>query len=88
MLPFFLALVELQESVLIGAQATLCATIATMAVTMWAFMQSRLKAQDLLIAKQDGLLANQGLIIANLQRDVDRMSKGCGADGCVWKHRD
>lgn len=59
---------------------SLAGTIAALATIMWAFMKSRLEAQDKLID-------SQAAIISKLQDDVDRMSKGCGADTCHWKFR-
>lgn len=58
---------------------SLAGTIAALATIMWAFMKSRLEAQDKLID-------SQAATISKLQDDVDRMSKGCGADSCHWKH--
>lgn len=57
---------------------SLAGTIAALATIMWAFMKSRLEAQD-------KLLDAQAIIITKLQDDVARMSKGCGADSCHWK---
>jgi len=59
---------------------TLGGTIAALAGIMWAFMKSRLEAQDKLINAQT-------LTIAKLQDDVSRMGKGCGIDSCHWKIR-
>jgi hypothetical protein len=59
---------------------SLAGTIAALATIMWAFMKSRLEAQDKLIESQT-------VVISKLQDDVDRMSKGCGADSCHWKFR-
>lgn len=73
-------MIELPASVLITAISVLCAAISTMALTMWGFMKSRLKAQDTIIEKQ-------GQTILALQEDVKRLSKGCGIDHCVWKIR-
>jgi hypothetical protein len=33
------------------------------------------------------LIDSQAASIEKLQDDVDRMAKGCGADGCHWKFR-
>lgn len=59
---------------------SLAGTIAALAAIIWAFMKSRLEAQDKLIDAQS-------LMITKLQDDVSRMSKGCGADTCHWKFR-
>ena len=58
---------------------SLAGTIAALATIMWAFMKSRLEAQDKLIE-------SQAVVISKLQDDVERMAKGCGADSCHWKH--
>lgn len=54
--------------------------IATLAGIMWSFVKSRIDAQDKIIESQNAT-------IKALQDDVERMSKGCGASGCVWKDR-
>jgi hypothetical protein len=59
---------------------SLCGTIATLAGIMWSFVKSRIDAQDKIIEAQNST-------IGKLQDDVERMSKGCGADHCVWKNR-
>lgn len=59
---------------------SLAGTIAALATIMWAFMKSRLEAQDKLIE-------SQAVVISKLQDDVERMAKGCGADACHWKTR-
>jgi hypothetical protein len=32
-------------------------------------------------------IANLRIVVAKLQDDVDRMSKGCGITQCLWKNR-
>jgi hypothetical protein len=68
--------VEWVLGVLIG----LGGVIATLAKVIWNVMQSRLAAQDAIIASQSGT-------ISKLQGDVERLSKGCGHDACHWKKR-
>ena len=59
---------------------SLAGTIAALATIMWAFMKTRLEEQDKLLSAQSG-------IIAKLQDDVARMSKGCGSEHCTWRSR-
>jgi hypothetical protein len=73
-------IVELPVSWLLGIIGVLGTTIATLATVIWAFMKSRLD-------NQDKLIASQSAIIGRLQDDVDRLSKGCGMDACVWRVR-
>jgi len=58
---------------------SLAGTIAALATIMWSFMKSKLESQDKIID-------SQMLMISKLQEDVNRMSKGCGAEACHWKH--
>lgn len=58
----------------------LAGVIGTLSGVMWGFMKSRLESQDKIIE-------SQGNTIKALQDDIERISKGCGADGCVWKNR-
>jgi hypothetical protein len=32
-------------------------------------------------------IANLRIVVAKLQDDVDRLSKGCGIAACLWKNR-
>lgn len=68
--------VEWVLGVLIG----LGGVIAALAKVIWSVMQSRLTAQDKIIEAQTGT-------IAKLQDDVERLSRGCGHDVCLWKKR-
>lgn len=68
--------VEWVLGVLIG----LGGVIATLARVIWNVMQSRLAAQDKIIASQTDT-------ISKLQDDVERLSKGCGHDVCHWRNR-
>ena len=73
-------MIQIQIEWILAVIATLSATIATISGIMWNFMQSRLSAQDKLID-------SQRVVIEKLQEDVERMSKGCGHQDCLWKHR-
>lgn len=70
-------MIELPLAWLLTIIGVLATTIATMAAIMWGFMKTRLDAQDTIIQ-------TQAETIAKLQDDVERMAKGCGADGCHW----
>lgn len=59
---------------------TLGGTIAALAKVIWNVMQSRLAAQDKIIASQTDT-------IAKLQGDVERLSRGCGHEQCHWRGR-
>ena len=58
---------------LITIIGSLGATIATLAGIIWRTLKERLAIQDKIITK--------------LQDEVDRLSKGCGHQQCVWKSR-
>ncbi len=73
-------MLELPIAWILATLGTLATTIATLAAIMWAFMKSRLAAQDKII---DG----QSVTIAKLQDDVERLSKGCGHQECWWRGR-
>ena len=73
-------MIELPIAWILATIGTLATTIATLAAIMWAFMKSRLAAQDKII---DG----QSVTIAKLQDDVGRLSKGCGHPECLWRGR-
>lgn len=73
-------MIELPIAWILGTIGTLSGVIATLATIMWGFMKSRLEAQDKIIN-------SQGQIIEQLQKDIDRMSHGCGVDQCLWKHK-
>lgn len=73
-------MIELPIAWVLSTIGILAGSVATLAGIMWSFMKSRLEAQDKLIESQTAT-------ISKLQDDVDRMSKGCGADGCHWKFR-
>lgn len=51
----------------------LATVIATLAGIIYNSLSTRLAAQD--------------KIIERLQGDIDRMAKGCGANGCTWRGR-
>lgn len=73
-------MIELPLAWLLSTIGVLATAIATLAGIMWGFMKSRLEAQDKIIQSQTDT-------ITKLQEDVERMGKGCGADGCHWKIR-
>lgn len=52
---------------------TLGGVIATLATIIWKTLKERLSVQDGIIQK--------------LQDDIDRLSKGCGIDACIWRNR-
>lgn len=71
-------MIELPIAWILATIGTLSGAITTLAAIMWGFMKSRLSAQDKIIEVQ-------GVTIAKLQDDVERMAKGCGHDECHWK---
>lgn len=71
---------EIPITWILSAFVTLTGTISGMALTIWLFMKERLSKQDVLIEKQN-------ITIHALQKDVDRLSDGCGVEVCVWKKR-
>lgn len=58
---------------LIGIIGILGSTITALAGIIWHTLKDRLAIQDKIIEK--------------LQDDVDRLSKGCGHQSCIWKSR-
>jgi hypothetical protein len=72
--------VQVPLSWILSTIISLGGVIAALAGIMWSFVKSRIDAQDKIIEAQNST-------IKGLQDDVERMSKGCGADGCVWKNR-
>lgn len=58
---------------LIAIIGTLGGVIATLSGVIWSTLKERLTVQDGIISK--------------LQLDVDRLSKGCGIESCIWKNR-
>lgn len=58
---------------LIAIIGTLGGVVATLATVIWNTLKERLTMQDKIIEK--------------LQDDVDRLSKGCGIDSCIWRKR-
>ena len=66
---------------------TLALTIGGMGGAMWAFMLSRLRKQDEQITARDKTIADQAASIKHLEEDVERLSKGCGINNCVWAKR-
>lgn len=71
---------EIPIAWILGTIISLGGVIASLAGIMWSFVKSRIDAQDKIIESQNAM-------ITKLQDDVERMSRGCGAGGCVWKGR-
>jgi cell division protein FtsL len=65
---------------IISAIAALCGTIATLAASVWGYVQRH-------IAKQDAIIANQGDMIRKLQDEIANLTKGCGITDCHWRNR-
>jgi hypothetical protein len=65
---------------ILGVLIGLGGIIATLAKLIWSIVQSRLAAQDSMIASQTST-------ITKLQDDIERLSKGCGIGTCIWKNR-
>jgi hypothetical protein len=57
----------------LAALLGLAGAISTMATVIWASLKERLRVQD--------------DIIKRLQDDIDRISKGCGVNNCLWADR-
>ena len=74
------ATVSIDVNWIIGIIGILGTSLGSVAGVLWAFTISRLR-------KQDDLIDQQNTTIHNLQSDVLRLSKGCGAAECVWKNR-
>lgn len=64
---------EISVGWVLGAFGILCGVVSTLAGIIYKLMTSRLAAQD--------------KIIEHLKGDVDRLSKGCGVEECLWKKR-
>ena len=75
------ATVNIDVNWLIGIIGVLGTSLGSVAGVLWAFTISRLR-------KQDTLIDAQNETIGNLQKDIARLTKGCGAEGCVWRNRD
>ena len=71
---------EIPIAWILGTIISLGGVIASLAGIMWSFVKSRIDAQDKIIEAQNST-------IRSLQGEVERMAKGCGATGCVWKDR-
>jgi hypothetical protein len=65
---------------ILGVLIGLGGIIATLAKLIWSIVQSRLAAQD-------NMIASQTSTITKLQDDIERLSKGCGIGTCIWKNR-
>jgi hypothetical protein len=66
---------------IIGIIGILGTSLGSVAGVLWSFTLSRLK-------KQDAQINAQNETISNLQADIKRMSRGCGATDCVWRVRE
>ena len=71
---------EIPIAWILGVLIALGTTISGMALTIWLFMKERL-------SKQDVIIEGQNITIHALQKDVDRLSSGCGIDSCVWRKK-
>lgn len=58
---------------ILASIATLAAVISTLAGVIYKSLSNE--------------IANLRAIVAKLQDDVDRLSKGCGHGHCLWKNR-
>jgi hypothetical protein len=66
-------IVEIPAAWLLTAIVSLGTAIATLAATIFHILKTRLDAQD--------------RIIEFLKADVNRLTKGCGVESCVWRGR-
>lgn len=64
-------MIELPISWILGIIGTLGGVIGALASLLWSTMRDRLSAQD--------------RIIDGLRTDIERMSKGCGVENCLWR---
>lgn len=64
---------EISPEWILGTLVGLGGVIATLAGIIYNTTNQRLAMQD--------------KIIERLQDDVDRLSKGCGVNACLWKNR-
>ena len=64
---------EISTEWILGSFLALAGVIATMAKLIYNSLSDQIKSQN--------------KIIDNLQNDVDRLSKGCGAPSCNWINR-
>lgn len=66
-------MIELPIAWFLGVFAALGGVVATLAGIIYKTLQLRLEAQD--------------KIIEHFRANIDRLSKGCGLQGCHWKNR-
>ena len=65
--------VTLPVAWILATMGVLGSVIATLAGIIYSSLSARIAAQD--------------KIIKRLQADIERMAKGCGAEGCHWRKR-
>jgi hypothetical protein len=58
---------------ILASIGTLSAVISTLALVIYRSLSSE--------------ITNLRIVVAKLQDDVDRLSKGCGIAACIWKNR-
>lgn len=80
-------MIELPIGWILGIIGSLAGVIATLSGILWSTMKSRLEAQDRIIDALQKDSDAKEVIIHGLQKDIERMSKGCGAGGCTWRTR-
>jgi len=66
-------MIEIPVAWMLSTLIALGGVIATLAGIIYSSLSTRLTAQE--------------KIIERLQDDIDRLSKGCGQQLCLWKHR-
>jgi len=75
-----LAILELSNATVIAGFIGAGTLIAGLAKIMWSLMEIQIKELKLRITLQDET-------INHLQKDIERMSTGCGVDACIWRKR-
>jgi hypothetical protein len=58
---------------ILASIGTLSAVISTLALVIYRSLSAE--------------ITNLRIVVAKLQDDVDRLSKGCGISACIWKNR-
>ena len=80
-------MVEISANVLVTAILSLCGIIGTLAGAFYSSLKARITQQEKRIDDHNKYIDGQNAIIKGLQRDIERLSMGCGANGCFWKSR-
>ena len=75
-----LAILEISNATIIAGFIGAGTLIAGLAKIMWSLMEIQIKELKLRITLQDET-------IDHLQKDIERMSTGCGAESCIWRKR-